>query len=206
MAKVRKFKLTSGGVAYNLEIGFVPETVTVWNATKWETDGTKVLFFWHRGMADAYSLSEVADDTAINRVIDTTNGFTPYASSSVNDAQEVISGATQANPCVLTVVSSSGWAVNDTVRIRSIAGMTELNGNIYKIKAIGDSTHVTLDVDASGFSAYTSAGVVYNLSVNVVDSGFTGITLGTTVMGADSDVLHIEAVGADEFTDLGDIG
>lgn len=206
MAKIRKWTLISGGAAYNLEIGFVPETVTVWNYTKWASDGVKVLHFWHRGMTDDYALSEICDDTGVNRSIETSNGFTPYATDSVNDAQETISGASQAAQCILTIGSSSGWSVGDTVRVRGVVGMTELNGNLYKIAAVGDSTHITIDVDSTGFTSYSSAGTVYNVSQNVTDSGFTGITIGTTPIGSDSDVLYIEAVGADSYTNLGDIG
>ena len=205
MSKSRKFKMESSAAAYTLEVGFVADTVTVWNSTTWATDGTKVKFYWHRGMTAGYALSEIADDTGINRAIETSNGFTPYDSSSVNDAKETITGASQANPCVITVAATAGWAVGNSVRIRDVAGMGELNGKLYKIKEILGATTLSLDLDASGFSAYTSGGTIYNLSVNVQDSGFVGITMGTTVIGADGDILFVEVTGSDDYTDLGDI-
>lgn len=205
MTKSRKFKMQSAGAAKTIEIGFTPDTVVAWNLTSWETDSTSVKFYWHKGMTAGYALTELCEDSSANRAITTSNGFTPYSAASVNDAKETITGSTQANPCVLTVSSTSGWKAGNTVRIKDVAGMTELNGNLYKIKEILTSTTLSLDVDASGFSAYTSAGTIYNVSVNVQDSGFTGMTLGTTIMGSDDDIIMVEATCSDEYVDLGDL-
>ena len=39
MAMIEKYSLTSGGSAYALEVGFIPETIEIWNYTKWASDG-----------------------------------------------------------------------------------------------------------------------------------------------------------------------
>ena len=46
------------------------------------------------------------------------------------EANKTISGATAANPCVITA-SSHGFSNGDEVYISSVVGMTELNGKYY---------------------------------------------------------------------------
>ena len=210
MTQTRKFKLESGGAAYNLDVGFEATTVTVWNATKWATDGDKVMFYWHKGMASGYSLSEVADDTGINRAIETSNGFTPYDTSAVTGNYQTIADVTKANPGVVEITSTTGWAVKDAVRFAGIASteMPELNNTAkpFYIKEIVDGTKFSIDFDTSSYTAAVTDGTVYNLSKTVEAEGFKGITLGSTVMGADGDILYIKAVLDDWNVDLGDVG
>ena len=49
------------------------------------------------------------------------------------EANKTISGATQANPCVVTA-TSHGFSNGDEIYIASVVGMTELNGKYYKVK------------------------------------------------------------------------
>ena len=229
MANIKKFRLQSGAAAYNLNVGFVPDTVTVWNYTKWATDGTKVKFYWHRGMTAAYALSEICDDTGTNRAIETSNGFTEYDSASITDNNRTVSGITQANPGVVTIDGSIGatasaegaWigtedvtsstTVSHSVRFDDIGGMVELNDVApIKIKEWLSATTFSIDKDTSDYTAWNDTNSprnqVINISVNVTDSGFKGITLGSTVMGSDSDVLYIRCECSDFRKDLGDVG
>jgi hypothetical protein len=66
-----------------------------------------------------------------------------------------ITGATQANPCVLTCTSQ--FIVGQNVTISDVGGMTELNGNTYEILAVTTTT-VTINVDSSLFTLYTTGG------------------------------------------------
>lgn len=75
-----------------------------------------------------------------------------------------ITGATQANPCVLTAVDADDIADGDFVTIASVGGMTELNGNTYEVLS-STSTTLTIDVDATGFTAYTSGGTATTSNV-----------------------------------------
>lgn len=77
----------------------------------------------------------------------------------------VITGATQADPCVLTITAGARTpAVGDQVDISEVVGMTELNGNTYFVKA-ATATSIDLEdkegtsLDSTGFTAYGSAGV-----------------------------------------------
>lgn len=79
-----------------------------------------------------------------------------------------ITGVTQANPAVVTTTPAHGLTDGDVILINSVAGMTELNftgDNFYKI---ANSTSTTfeltdlddVDINSTGFTAYTSGGVV----------------------------------------------
>lgn len=72
-----------------------------------------------------------------------------------------ISGATQADPVVITCVAH-GLTSGDMVYIEGVAGMTELNGNAYYIDKLTDDTFalysdaaLSTSVDGSGFGAYS---------------------------------------------------
>lgn len=78
--------------------------------------------------------------------------FTDFAKSGT------ITGATNANPCVITTGSSHLLTTGDRVTIAAVGGMTELNGQTYTITVI-DATHFSLDnVDSTDFGVYTAGG------------------------------------------------
>ena len=53
--------------------------------------------------------------------------------------EKTISGATAANPCVITA-TSHGYSTGDTVHITSVVGMTQLNGRTFKITVLSANT------------------------------------------------------------------
>jgi hypothetical protein len=67
-----------------------------------------------------------------------------------------ITGATQANPCVLTA-SGHTFVAGQQITISGVAGMTQLNGNTYSVASVTPTT-VTISVNATGFTAYSSGG------------------------------------------------
>lgn len=74
-----------------------------------------------------------------------------------------ITGATQADPCVITTSSAHGFLDGATVLIASVSGMTVLNNNKYMVKNPTATTfeladHTNTPVDATGFTAYSSGG------------------------------------------------
>jgi len=101
-------------------------------------------------------------------------GYSPDFSSS--DVTSAITGATRANPCVLTLPTTNiqGLATNSNsttpaavvgmqLTISGIVGMTQLNGNTYTVTAVSGQS-VTINVDASAFTAYTSGGTATYVS------------------------------------------
>lgn len=80
----------------------------------------------------------------------------------LTEAAKSITGATAADPCVLTV-TSHGYSNGDEVQVASVGGMTELNGRNFKVANVTATTFElqtmdSVDLDASGYTVYTSGG------------------------------------------------
>jgi len=77
-----------------------------------------------------------------------------------------ISGITQANPAVVTVVAAHQFQLGDPVNISGVVGMTQING-WFTVSDITPSTELKLhayatgvDIDSTAFTAYSSGGTV----------------------------------------------
>lgn len=79
-----------------------------------------------------------------------------------------ISGATRSTQCVLTLATTNapnnsasrtgnGAVPGMMLKITGVGGMVELNGNSYKVVSVSGN-NVTIDVNSSSFTAYTSGG------------------------------------------------
>lgn len=140
---------------------------------------------------DAWTLAPTAFIPATDRPANcaATNGGAGateyrYQVTAVDDASEesvagleptkAITGATQANPCVLTVVGH-GWSNGDEIHLDGIVGMTDLNGRTFTIANVTTDTVELVDEDATGYTAYASGGAAARTSLR-----FTGADLTTT--------------------------
>jgi hypothetical protein len=91
--------------------------------------------------------------------------------STVLESTTTISGATQANPCVITD-TGHGYSDGEEVYISSVVGMTQLNGRYFKVTNKTTNTFEITDlqgnnIDSSAYTAYSSAGTsgrVYTLT------------------------------------------
>lgn len=93
---------------------------------------------------------------------DITDAFYVDSGLTYDGDEYTISGATNADPVVITATGHS-LSNGDYVRITGVAGMTEINGtcfkvanktaNTFELKDLGDN-----DVDGSGYGTYTSGG------------------------------------------------
>jgi hypothetical protein len=80
----------------------------------------------------------------------------------VLEAATTITGASQANPGVITDVAH-GYVTGDWVYITGVVGMTQLNGNYYIVVRTGANTYTLTDlngnaINTTGFGAYISGG------------------------------------------------
>ncbi len=80
----------------------------------------------------------------------------------LKEAAKTITGATQADPCVITS-TAHGYSNGDEVFISGVGGMTELNNRNFKVANVAANTYElqlmdSTDLDATGFTAYTSGG------------------------------------------------
>ena len=124
-----------------------------------------------------------------------------------------ITGATNANPCVITAVAH-GFSTNNRVTIASVGGMTQLNGNSYIITKLTADTFSLNGINSSAYGTYTSGGTAtaYNTlqDVSRTASAYTATTLwtftqfGQTLIGANGlDKLQSWTVGSSSnFADL----
>ncbi len=78
-------------------------------------------------------------------------------SSSLTQTGFAITGATKATQAVLTTTTT--FTPGQSVTISGVVGMTQLNGNTYTVVA-NTGTHLTINVDSTGFSNYVSGGTV----------------------------------------------
>ena len=72
-----------------------------------------------------------------------------------------ITGATRANPVVITAVAH-GLANSDEIAIFGVGGMTELNGLGYTVANKTDNTFELSGVNGTGFTTYTLGGDIHN--------------------------------------------
>ena len=91
-----------------------------------------------------------------------TSGATGYVQAISSGTVATISGATQADPIVIT---ATGHEIKDgdAVHIFDVIGMTELNDNTYYVKVVDNNSFSLHDsagnnIDSSWFTSYTSAG------------------------------------------------
>jgi hypothetical protein len=73
------------------------------------------------------------------------------------DDPKAITGATQADPVVITA-TSHGFSNGDEVIISDVVGMTDLNGNTYVVANKTANTFELTDTDGTAFSAYVTGG------------------------------------------------
>ena len=85
----------------------------------------------------------------------------------VVQADKTITGATAANPVVITSVAH-GYSNGDEVFIQNVVGMTQLNGKSYIVKNVAANTFELTDqdgnnVNGTGYTAYASGGVAQKI-------------------------------------------
>lgn len=110
---------------------------------------------------------------AAGYVLEFGNGYVRfhYQGAPVVEAGITITGATQANPCVLTIPGNN-YAPGDWLALASIGGMTQLNGRYVSVLAVSGSsvTIGTLNgaaIDSTAYGAYTAGGAasrIYTIS------------------------------------------
>jgi len=108
---------------------------------------------------DAWTLTEISFASS---------GTIPTWSTAVSAD---ISGVTNAVNGVVTTTTDHGFSTGDTVSISLVNGMTELNGNFYKITVLTTTTF-ELNEDTTTFGVYTAGGVAeVNAAIQTTGSG-----------------------------------
>ncbi len=88
---------------------------------------------------------------------------------------KTITAISQANPAVVTS-SAHGFVLGTAVRINSVSGMTELNGNIYAVDNPLTNDFELSGVDATGYAAFSAGSPAGGEAVPVTFSNFCELT------------------------------
>lgn len=190
--------LTSSGTAYNLQTPWQADKLEIYNYT------TGAEYLWFRDMADGTAANPGTTPVATNGVTiaNTPGGFAAE--------QRTITGMSTATP---TVVTSNAHGLVSGQRII----ITQLKGNIGQY--FNYNTYVVNVIDVNTFSLYDIYGLpVPNIATYSASGGqFTisdpvgGIvdqpvlyylTLGTSVIGANTNVLYFEATKMNYYVNL----
>jgi len=115
------------------------------------------------------------------------NNGSPILESTLN-----ITGATRANPCVISVTNS--YSVGQWVYITGVAGMTQLNNRYYIISSCTAGTITLTDlfgnaVDSSAYGVWTSGGTVAR--VYTLPTSYAASDLSTLKFAQDGNKLVI---------------
>jgi hypothetical protein len=116
---------------------------------------------------------------------------------------KTISGATAANPCVITA-TGHGLAVGTVIVITGVVGMTELNDRAFVITAATTNGFTLGGVNSTGFTAYASGGTATPQTMTEV----TGVTSWqrTGSPAAEIDVTTLASVARERLSGLPDRG
>jgi hypothetical protein len=181
------YKFISAGTAHTFTFNFQPDKVVFNNLTKWTaTASGKPVSVWFRGQTTtAHAFQEQVIDSAAGssfNFLDTSaDGFTVAdTSGGVTAYRSLISGVTQANPCVVTTSSAHGLETDQIVRITDLGsdmptarGMDQLNNKRFKIVVLSSTTFSLKDpvtgdaINSTSYTAWVSGGRV-NLETRVL--------------------------------------
>jgi hypothetical protein len=118
------------------------------------------------------------------------------------DSEVTISGATVADPVVITA-TSHGFSDGDKVLIRNVVGMTEINDTTFLVANKTANTFELTDlegndIDGSAYTAYSSAGGVWEMVSSV--SGLSHLEGETVSILADGAVQVDQVVASAALT------
>jgi hypothetical protein len=114
----------------------------------------------------------------------------------VLETAQNITGATAANPVVITYAGADNYANGDDIEISGIVGMTQLNGRRVRVANVntGANTFEITDlagnaINGTAFTAYSSGGTVAR--VYTVTTTYTASDLFTLKFTQSADVLYV---------------
>lgn len=167
MAIVRKGTLTvgTGGVAQNLQLGFIPSYFMMENKTKIiaNTNGVQKVEWWDdNANASAYIWTMTTGAPVLTYT--STNGVTPYQTADsalytpTNLTITGISKAAQASITATHNFTSADIGVT-VVTFHGVVGMTQINTLSGVIQSVTSTTSFTVNINTTGFTTYGSGGI-----------------------------------------------
>ena len=117
--------------------------------------------------------------------------WTLTAPTLTTSADKTVSGVTKANPGVVTTSADHGYTEGDFVTFTNIGGMTQLNGNVYKVGTVGSSTTFNLQ-DSGGTNLNTGSYGTFSAGGSDTVNKLTDPVLNTTTDYYPSSVTFFE--------------
>ncbi len=99
--------------------------------------------------------------------------------AAILEAGVIISNVTQANPAVVTTLAVHNLVNDQHTKLDGIVGMTELNGQRFKVNVLTTTTYELVGINSTAFTAYVSDGLsskVYEISHTYTQSELKGIS------------------------------
>lgn len=216
--------VTSGGTAQNLNLGFVPSYFRMENKTKIiaNTNGVQIVEWWNdNANASAYLWTTTAGAPVISYI--SSNGITPYAPTQGTEFVPLTglpAGAKNTNLTITGISKAANASITAThaftsadigvtsVTFHGINGMTQMNTLTGVIQSVTSTTSFTVNIDSTNFSTWTSGGIAniitgvppttttgfQTYNTPLYNTGFIGLTLGSSVMVTTSDVWQYMAM------------
>lgn len=215
--------VATGGAAQNLNLGFVPSYFRMQNKTKTvaDTNGVQIVE-WYDDMANASAYIWTTTSGAPDISYLSSNGVTPYRTTNgieyvplsglpaaaVNTNLTITGISKAANASITATHAFTSDDIGVTVvTFHGIVGMTQMNTLSGVIQSVTSTTSFTVNINSTSFTTYASGGIaniitgvppfttsgsqIYNTPL--LNLGFTGLTLGSSVMVTTSDVWQYVA-------------
>jgi hypothetical protein len=232
MAIVKKgiFTVATGGVAQNLNLGFIPSEIQFQNKTKiiGATNGIQS-WEWKNDMANGSAyISTTTSGAPVNTYI-STNGVTPYFGAQGTEFVPLTGlppGAVNTNLTITgiskavnaSITATHAFTAADigvtTVTIHGVVGMNQINTLSGVIQSVTSTTSFTVNINSTNFSTYVSGGIANVITgvppsttlgfqifnTPLYNTSFVGLTLGTGVMITTGDVIQYLAFLDASFT------
>ena len=175
-----------------LNLPALPDTIEMWNKTQWaSTVDPAVLYpqyaigFQEDPSGSYYEFSQAVNSVpALSSFKGSTGGFYFISAGTYAYGPTLtISGATNANPIVVTTTTNHNLSTGDSVLITQTTGMLQISGVVYTVTVISPTTF-SINVDGSGFAAPATGGQVKQLLYPDLyipeGTSITGVTTGVT--------------------------
>lgn len=157
---IQSGSFVSTGVAQTIQLRQGVDWMTVYNATRFATNASKVKFYWQKGMSVGSGLAEgLAGGVWTPTILVNPVGFTVVDSSIISaSASSAVTGITAANPPVVT----SALSVNpgDIVRLSNLNHMFNIAGMDFTVTAVAGGTFTIGNITLDNLTAATAGNAV----------------------------------------------
>lgn len=145
-------------IAFDTSYSYLFTSGAFSDLTTYKTSGAP--FVWHGADYDLFWTANYLRAMFTSNEIPGMNGST-------------ISSITMAGSAVITVANGANFSIGDAIFVNEVAGMTQVNGlsgNVTNV--VGNN--VTVNINSSAFSGYSSGGVLFNLERNIGNGTVVG--------------------------------